>query len=108
MQAQVDKAKQGDIKAAAFVMGQAHKMLAAEQKRVTIIQNNYYGEDRPDIPAAAEPGSPAALGKLASRVAAGLPVKNGSDRRAHEHLRVDDDEAEKELRRRQAEAEDEL
>ena len=109
MAAQVEKAKKGDARAAAFVMDQAHKLLQAEQRRpITVTQtNNYYeGDVRPDVPATAEPNAPKTLKKLAGRVAAGLPIKHPSDRRIAEHLRVDNDDEEKELRRRQAEAED--
>src|SRR4051794_26554334 len=42
MSAQVQKAREGNMQAANFVLNQAHKMLQGEQKRVTVIQNNYY------------------------------------------------------------------
>ncbi len=109
MAAQVERAKKGDAKAAAFVMDQAHKLLQGEQRRpikVTQTNNYYEGDVRPDVPAATEPNAPRTLKKLAGRVVAGLPIKHPSDRRVAEHLRVDSDDEERELRRRQAEAEE--
>src|SRR4051812_47486185 len=54
--AQVAKAREGDVKAAKFVMDQAHKLMASQAKlqpQVTIVQNNYYdtpADERPNVP----------------------------------------------------------
>ncbi|MDB5297794.1 MAG: hypothetical protein JWO31_3777 [Phycisphaerales bacterium] len=106
MQAQVDKAKEGDMRAASFVFNQAHKLMAAQAQQappVTIVQNNYYDAPRPDAPI--EPADdPADLErKRRSRVRAGLPLTTEADRRVRP---VSDDE-ERELRRRQQAEEDE-
>ena len=100
---QVRKAKEGDTKAAKFVTDQAHQLLQAEQRRpITITQtNHYHGGVQLDAPAAAEPADPRSLELAAGRVAAGLPPRLPGDRREREDLRADDDEAEKEVRRRQ-------
>lgn len=111
MAAQVQKAKDGDMKAAAFVMGQAHKLMQADAKRppVTIVQNNYYdtpADERPDVPL--EPGDDDRgkdLRKLRSRARAGVPVTGRADDR---RVRPVSDEEEKELRRLEQEREDEL
>jgi hypothetical protein len=106
MQAQVDKAKQGDERAAKFVFNQAHRMMQAEQqKRLTVIQNNYYdtpAEQRPDTPAEMAAGSDAKIRKMRNRLRDGRPLTDPRDRDTREVS----DEEEKELRRRQ-EAEDE-
>jgi hypothetical protein len=98
MAAQIAKAKEGDRAAAQFVFGQAHKMIAAEAKKMpaTIIQNNYYGDDqRPDTPAG--PGKD--LRKMRARADAHLPLRSDRD------ARPVSDEEEKELHRAQQAAE---
>jgi len=103
MQAQVDKAKTGDVKAAAFVLDQAHRLLKSEQKRVTIVQNNYYDTpaSRPDTATPAPNGTPARIEKMAARASAHLPLQDARDGPQP----ISDDE-EKELHRRQDEQED--
>jgi hypothetical protein len=108
MKKQVEKAKGGDMKAASFVMNQAHKLMdmqAKSRRPVTIVQNNYY-----DTPAEAGPVAPIEPGdahgkdllKMRSRARAGKPLTGlPGDRRAQPIS----DEEEKELRRRE-EAED--
>ena len=83
MAKQVEKAKEGDTKAASFVMDQAHRMLQSEAKRaVTITQNNYYDTPRPDEPVRPGDGKDAELKKFTARARAGLPITgNGKDRR---------------------------
>ena len=102
MQAQVQKAKDGDMKAAQFVMAQAHKMVAAEQKRVTVIQNNFYdtpADERPDAPIEPEDDRQKRLRKLAARQAAGEPLAGrGGDR----ITRPVSDAEEKAMRRQEA------
>jgi len=110
MAAQVRKAREGDRKAADFVMNQAHKLMASQaklQRPVTIVQNNYY-----DVPADERPGAPIQPGddggegdrkdlrKLRNRARALLPVTGvPGDAR----VRAVGDEEEKELRRREDE-----
>jgi hypothetical protein len=50
MAKQVEKARSGDVRAAAFVLSVANKM--TETKGVSIVQNNYYEAraNRPDKP----------------------------------------------------------
>lgn len=105
MAAQVAKAKEGDRKAADFVFRQAHQMLKSAEKRVTITQNNFYGEERPDTPALAEPGSASKVDKMRARAAAGLPVATSEDAG---YGRPVSDEEEKALRRKQEEDGDDL
>ena len=99
MSKQVEKAKDGDTRAAAFVMDQAHRMLQSESKRaVSIVQNNYYDTPRPDKEIAPGDGKEIELKKMASRARAGVPVTgNGRDRR----FDPVSDEEEKAMRREQ-------
>lgn len=99
MAAQIRKAKNGDMSAASFVFGQAHKMLQAEQKRVTIVQNNFY-DGAGDEASAGEPGSAAKARAMTRRAAANLPLTREHD--AKEGPRAMNDEEEKEFRRQQA------
>ncbi len=105
MKAQIDKAKGGDRSAAQFVFNQANKMIREHQKPVTIVLNNFYGEERPDAGAAAEPGTNAKVRTMQARVAARLPVAIDKDTPEHAKLRVASDEEEKQLRRAQEESE---
>ena len=80
MQAQVNKAKEGDARAAKFVLDQAHKMMASDASRpVSIVQNNFYDGERPDTSTAADPTSAERLRKMRARHAAGMPLTNPLD-----------------------------
>jgi hypothetical protein len=100
---QVEKAKAGDVKSAAFVIDQANKMLQGEQRRpVTITQNNFYGDaEPPTTPTKAEPGTSGKIARMARRRATGQPLMNAEDA-----LRINDDEEEKAMRRREQEEEE--
>lgn len=108
MKAQVDKAKEGDLRAASFVMNQAHKLMATQSQQcpATIVQNNYYdtpADERPDAPL--QPGDEGGkdLRKMRARARAGMPLTGQpGDRR----VQPVSDEEEKELRRREAAEED--
>lgn len=104
MKAQIVKAKKGDAKAAAFVMNQASRLIESEQKKVTVIQNNYYNtpeEQKAETPAKSLPGSKDRLRKMEARAAAGMPLVDPRDRPPSVS-----DEEEKALRRRQENSED--
>jgi hypothetical protein len=103
MKAQIDKAKEGDIKAANFVMSQAHKMLQAEQKKVTIVQNNYYDGADPDATIDPDDDQRRQLKKLTGRARAHQPL---TGRAGDARVRPVSDEEEKELRRQQQAAEE--
>lgn len=106
MAKQVEKAKEGDMKAAAFVMNQANKLMTTQAKQppVTIVQNNYYDSPRPDEPIDPKDDKEGSIRKLRARARAGEPITGRPDDRRVQP--VSDDE-EKELRRRQQEQEDE-
>lgn len=101
MAKQVEKAKEGDRSAADFVFGQAHKLLQSEQKRMTMVQNNYYdtpAAKRPDAPIEPDDDRETDIQKLRARAAARVPITGReSDRR----VRPVSDEEEKEIRRRE-------
>jgi hypothetical protein len=83
-------------------MDQAHKMLQAEQKKVTIIQNNYYdtpSSEQPDNPAESEPGSEERIRQMRNRASARLPLHGNGDR----NPRVVSDKEEKEMHKIQDE-----
>lgn len=98
MSVQIDKAKEGNTRAAAFVLKQVEKMTAAARQPITITQNNFYDgpEKRPDTPASERPGEPATLEKMRRRAQARMPLRNTDD-----GPRPMSDEEEKEFRRRQ-------
>jgi hypothetical protein len=106
MKKQVEMAKDGDLRAASFVMNQAHKLMttqAKQQPAVTIVQNNYFDSPRPDEPI--EPGDDKngnVERKLRARARAGEPITGRPEDR---RVRAISDEEEKELRRRQQERE---
>jgi hypothetical protein len=107
MSKQVEKAKGGDTRAAAFVMDQAHKLMNAAAKQVpsTIVQNNYYDSPRPDAPIDPDDAKSGTLErKLRARARAGAPITGRPD---DHRVRPVSDEEEKALRRRQQAAEDE-
>ncbi len=104
MQAQVEKAKGGDMKAASFVMNQAHKLMGAEMKRpVSIVQNNHNYYDTPIDAHAEAPLQPddersKALAKLRSRARQGIPLTGHP---GDQRMQPVSDEEEKEMRRKQ-------
>ncbi len=101
MAVQVKKAKEGDPRAFALVMNHAHKMLQSEQKRVTIVQNNYYdtpADVRPEVPIAPGDSNGKDVLKMRARARAGVPITGHA---GDQRVRPVSDEEEKELRRRQ-------
>src|SRR5690242_10826261 len=99
MSKQVEKAKTGDTKAAAFVMDQANKMLQTDAKRsVSITQNNYYDSPRPDEPITPTDDDRTREAKLRTRARSGIPLSGLPDDRRFKPVT---DEEEKELRRRE-------
>jgi hypothetical protein len=80
MQKQVEKALDGDVPAAKFVFDQAHKLSSTQG--MTVIQNNYYGDDsgpRPDKPTRAIPGSDEKAETMRRRLEAGEPLTRADD-----------------------------
>jgi hypothetical protein len=75
IQAQVDKAKKGDERAAKFVFDQV--LGGATLKGATFIQNVY--PEAPEKPAHDPPGSNGKIRKMQQRVAAGRSVFNSDD-----------------------------
>ncbi len=103
MQKQVERAKEGDVRSAAFVMNQVHKLMDSQAKsapQMTLQQNNYYDAPRPDKPITPQDSPDEDLRVKRARARAGQPLAQERDRRT----RPVSDEEEKELiRRRQAE-----
>lgn len=101
MAAQIKKAKEGNMQAAQFVMNQAHKMLAAEQKRITVVQNNFYNateDKRPDTPLEPDDDRERQLNKLSARAAARQRIASRAGDRSLPRPVSDDEE--KALRRK--------
>jgi len=79
---QVELAKQGDRRAAKFVLDQARAF--SEVKGITIVQNNFHGGgegdgSRPDLPTRARPGTKAKLRRMEERLAMGEPLTRDDD-----------------------------
>jgi hypothetical protein len=95
---QIEKAKQGDERAAKFVMDQARNF--SEMRGMTLVQNNNYynvaagAVAPPDAPAPA--GTSVKVDRMARRLEAGLPLHDSRDR-----PKPISDEEEKELHRRE-------
>jgi hypothetical protein len=96
MLTQIEKAKGGDRGAADFVFKQAHQMMRNQQRNVTVVQNNFYGDDaEPAVPD--NPADPRGLERLRRRARAGVPIAEGAKPREVS------DEEEKDLHRREEE-----
>jgi hypothetical protein len=76
---QVELAKSGDRKAAAFVLDQAR--LFSEVKGITLNQtvNHFHGGDSPQAKTSAVPGTDRKIERMRARAAMGEPLTRGDD-----------------------------